>query len=332
MKLHTRVAPLVALALLAAALAGGEATKDPKGLLRQALAGLGEGPGLTVTASLDTDMASLRAAAAEAPQPVPDALLQLLADAALRVSVPLGDASAGTAALELEAGGEELLALRGVGQGVYLRADVRRLMAAAGQDPAALDGLAAMLASAGIPAAALDGAWLRLAEATAMAEEITGLPIQGEAGASPAALRARVERLAGILADASEVEHVGADANGEQVRATVPLRAVYDAVLASADELGLPPASSELPSRDEVPDTSVFVDAWVRDGRLTAASVDLRQFADLRSETPLPAGVERLGLHLAFAEFDGRVEAPADAVELDVRAVFGALLGGMMPN
>lgn len=334
---HTRIVSLLAVLVVAAtACTGGGAAADPKAALREALRSLAEGPGLTVTASLDTDVASLRAASAEEAEPVPEAVLQLLTDAALRVSVPLGEEPVTTGAVAFAVAGDDLVELRAFEQDVYLRADVRRLLTVAGQNPAMVDGFAAMLSGAGLPPDALEGRWLKLAGATALAEQMAGAPSEDPAQASVDAMRARVERLAGILADASSVEHVGEDANGDQLRASVPLREVYDAVVANATDLGLPKAlSSEMPARDEVPDASVVIDAWVRDGRLTAAAVDLRQFAAMRPGDPLPPGVRRLGLHLAFAEFDGKVEVPADAVELDAKQLLGGLfagMGGMMPG
>lgn len=335
---HMRIVSLLAVLVLAATACtgGGGAAADPKAALREALRSLAEGPGLTVTASLDTDVASLRAASADEAEPVPDAVLQLLTDAALRVSVPLGEDPVKTGAVVFAVAGDDLVELRAFEQDVYLRADVRTLLTVAGQDPAMVDGFAAMLSGAGLPPDALEGRWLKLAGATALAEQMAGTQSGTPDPASVDAMRARVERLAGILADASSVEHVGEDANGEQLRASVPLREVYDAVVANSADLGLPQAmTSEMPSRDEVPDASVVIDAWVRDGRLTAAAVDLRQFAAMRPGDPMPPGVERLGLHLAFAEFDGKVEIPADAVELNTQQLLGGLfagMGGMMPG
>lgn len=333
----TRFVSLLAVLLLAATACTGDggAAADPKAALRAALRSLAEGPGLTITASLDTDVASLRAASADAPEPVPEAVLQMLTDAALRVSVPLGEEPVQTGAVVFAVADDDLVELRAFEEDVYVRADVRSLLAAAGQDPAMVDGFAAMLSGAGLPADALDGRWLKLAGGTALAEQLAGQPSE-PAEASVEAMRARVERLATILADASTVEHAGEDANGEHLRASVPLREVYDAVMANAADLGLPQEmAGELPSRTDVPDISVVIDAWVRDGRLTAAAVDLLQFAALRPDDPMPPGVERLGLHLAFAEFDGEVEVPADAVELDAEQLLGGFfagMGGMMPG
>ena len=335
---HTRIVSLLAVLLLAATACTGDggAAADPKAALRAALRALGDGPGLTITASLDTDMASLRAASADEPEPVPDAVLQLLTDAALRVSVPLGEEPVKTGEVVFAVAGDDLVELRVFEKDVYLRADVRTLLTAAGQDPATVDGFAAMLSGMGLPPDALEGRWLKLAGATALAERMAGTSSEDPDSASVDVMRARVERLAAILADASSVEHVGEDANGEQLRASVPIREVYDAIVANAADVGLPPdLSGELPPRDDVPDVSILIDAWVRDGRLTAAAFDLRQLAVLTPETPIPPGIERLALHLAFAEFDGKVEIPADAVELNAQQLLGGLfagMGGMMPD
>jgi hypothetical protein len=334
---HTRFVSLLAALLLAATACTGDggAAADPEAALRAALRGLAEGPGLTVTISLDTDLASLRAASADGAETVSDDALQLLADAALRVSVPLGEEPVKTGAVVFAVAGDDLVELRAFEEDVYVRADVRSLLTAAGQDPAMADGFAAMLSGAGLPTDALDGRWLKLAGATALAEQLAGRPSE-TADASVEAMRARMERLATILADASTVEHVGEDANGEHLRASVPLREAYDAVLANAGDLGLPQGlAGELPSREDVPEISILIDAWVRDGSLTAAAFDLRQLGKLTPDDPMPPGVERLGVHLAFAEFDGQVEIPADAVELNAQQLLGGLLGGlgaMMPG
>lgn len=322
-----RLAPAVVLLVAGVACSGGGAT-DPKDQLIDAMRAMGREPGVTLAISLDTDEQSLRRLGESGDEPLSPAAAAVLTRVTLRVSVPF-DPEAKAMALALDLGDGPALELRAAGDALYLRADVPALLRAAGEDPAAAEGVRAMLAQTGIvPAEVVDGRWLAIQGLSELAGAMTGEPVADPLDQAEA--RRAMERFVQVLADSSSVTRVGKDERGDHLRAAVPLRDVYAAWMAEARSLGVPGgAANELPAVEDVPDETMAVDLWVKDGGLSAAAIDAREFAALDPEGPeIPQDV-RLAIELEFERFDGVVQVPSDAVPLDTQGVMGLLMGGM---
>lgn len=314
---------LAVVPLLAGVACSGGGVTDPKDQLIDAMRAMGREPGVTLAISLDTDEESLRRIGEAGGEPAPSQLLALLPEASLRLSVPF-DPEAKALALALRVGDADIVELRATEDVLYARADAPDLLRALGKDPAMADGARAMLAQTGVvPPEVVDGRWLALRGYTQMAEQMAGRPVDDPLDQ----LRARqaMERFVQVLADSSSVTRVGKDERGDQLRAAVPLREVYEAVQAQMEAM----APSEMPAVSEVPEETVLVELWVKDGRISAASVDAAQLATLDPEGPaFPEGA-RLAVRLSFERFDGVVREPVDAAELDPGALMSLVMGGM---
>jgi hypothetical protein len=68
---------------------------------------------------------------------------------------------------------------------------------------------------------------------------------------------------------------------------------------------------------------------WVDDDRVSRIELDFLKLGELADEE-VPAGVERFALRIDLGEFDGNVEVPEGAVEVNFQELFGAMMGGMM--
>ena len=314
------------------------APEDPKDQLVDALRAMRADGGTVVDLSLAVDDASLAALEADAEDPLPPQAAQVIKSAVLRVSMPLA-ADATSSAAAFRVAGEDLAEFRVIDKALYVRADAPRLLETFGQDPAMADGFRQMLASGGmLPADAVDGRWVKLTGAEQALQALSGMsPGQapgGAAGAPPAAfdpakVQAASTRLAGVIADASSVERVGPEADGDHLRAAVPLRDAYAALMAEVDALGFPIPQEGRTAIEDVPDEDVVFDVWLKGGRVSAAEFDLLQMAALDPEAEVPEGVTRLALRAVFTPFDGVVAVPADAVEVDVAALLQGMFMGM---
>lgn len=313
---------LLLILVLGLAACSGGSEQSPEDELSAALARMAGDGGVTLTARVETDEASLQAAAAEGGEPLPPEVARLVQGLALRLSVPFEEGQDKGVAFGLLLEGTPLVELRAADDSAYLRADVPALLEALGQDPAAVEGLRAMLGE-GLPPDALEGRWLALRGAEEMVRQFAG-QVEEQPSVDPDA-EARAARFAALLAEVGQVERVAAG----RLRATMPLRELYDAVLADAAALGLP-TGTEAPPRDEIPDAAVAVDLWLSDGRISAAAFDLLQIREIEPGARIPEGVEKLALRLDLSPFDGSITRPADAVDVDAEALFAPLLGGLM--
>lgn len=328
--IRRRVALFLTTALLLSACGGG-AVEDPKELLVNALRALANQPGLTITLSLDTDEASLRALSNEPGEIMPEELIEVLPTTEITFSVPLGDESATeAAAIAFLLSGEERAGIRVVDGDLYVRADVRAIVEAFGEDPAMVDGIEAMVSQSGmLPEGALSGQWIVI---RGVQEALEGMGATGDGATALPDIKSReaVERLGRVLADATTVEHLGSDADGEHLRVTVPVREVYAALMDEAKALGLPTPMGPTPNPEDVPDVEIPVHLWISDGMLAVASLDIRDLIEMDPDTePLSPEVEKLSLRMEFSSFDGKVEIPSGAKELNLESIMSMLMGAI---
>ena len=208
-----------------------------------------------------------------------------------------------------------------LGTDVYLRADVRGLLEAFGQDPALVDQFlqspSAQQATFLEPAA--NGEFIHI-EGT---EALTG-------GAGTEQLTQQQEQVlqeleAAIQEDAT-VEFEGSDDAGDHYVVSAPLRDLADRFMRLASELGtgVPPPS--VPPED-IPEGDVTLDVWVSDERVSQIEVDIVQNAQ-EFEGDVPEGVEELAVRLAFSYETEEITAPEAAVTVTAEEIAGLIFGG----
>jgi hypothetical protein len=148
--------------------------------------------------------------------------------------------------------------------------------------------------------------------------------------ASPAAedQQAIVDKFAAALTDSATVTSEGDEDPGEHLVATVQFKDLYDNFIKLAEDLGQAIPTAELPPESEIPEGEMTVDFWVSDGQLTQVEVDFLQLSEL-GEEEIPEGVETLGLRVTLESFDGGVEVPSDATEVDLAQLIQTFTGGL---
>lgn len=327
--LMRRLALPLVLALAVAACSNG-ATQDPKDRLIQALRTMRADGGTVVELSVATDDASVAAMQADPTEPLPPEAAALLRGGSLRVSLPLAP-DAKDSALAFRLGDEDLVEFRMIGAVLYARADVPALLAATGQDPATADSARQMLNQMQVlPGDAVDGRWIKF---TGVEEAIKAFS-EGMPQASPApafdqaGLRQAAGRVAGALARAATVTRVGEEAQGDHLRAALPLREAYRILEAETEGL-VPFAPEPGTSIEEIPDEDVVFDVWLRGGRVAVAELDFLQLKGIDPTADLPDGVTRFAFRAEFTPFDGAIEEPAGAAPVDVSGLMQILMGGM---
>jgi hypothetical protein len=328
---RTRLPALLCVAVLAASACGGapSARDDPQRALSDALEAVGDYPGIEVAVSLDSTPESLQALAASDDGRLTEADAEKVLDSQVVVAGTEGQDPEGTddneASVTVVVAGIEAVQLRYVDETVYVRADVRGLLEALGQDPAAADMVAAQSTQPGLEflRPAVEGEWLRLDGAEAVLEQ--------QAQTAPAGptdeQRAALEDFMRTLREDSTVTYAGDEEQGEHLVASVGLRDLYTALRELGDRLGPGVTGGrQLPPEQEVPNLQIDVDAWVSDGRLSRVELDLAQFTELASESEFPQDVEELALAVDVDEFSGSVQAPDDAVPVDVQQLFSTYM------
>ncbi|CAN5306295.1 hypothetical protein BH20ACT9_BH20ACT9_16940 [soil metagenome] len=327
-----RLPALLCVAVLAASACGGapSAQDDPRRALSDALEAVGDYPGIEVAVSLDSTPESLQALAASDDGQLTEADAEKILDSQVVVAGTEGEDPEGTAddeaSVTVVVAGTEAVELRSVDETVYVRADVRGLLEAVGQDPAAADMVAAQSTQPGLEflRPAVEGEWLRLDGAKALLEQ--------QAQTTPAEpteeQRAALEDFVRTLREDSTVTYAGDEEQGEHLVASVGLRDLYTSLQDLGDRLG-PGATGgqELPGAQEVPNLQVDIDTWVSDGRLSRMELDLTQFTELAPESEFPRDVDELALAVDVDEFSESVEAPDDAVPVDVQQLFSTYMG-----
>ncbi|HZA19617.1 MAG TPA: hypothetical protein VE889_02085, partial [Actinomycetota bacterium] len=136
--------------------------------------------------------------------------------------------------------------------------------------------------------------------------------------------REAITKFTEALKDNSSVETGDEEGPGDHLIANVQLRPLVEDLQSIASDLG---AGESVPT-DDVPDEEIAVDAWVEDGRLSQIELDLTQFKDF-PDAEFPEGVDQLAIRLTLDEFTGGVEAPADAVEVDINTLLQGFMGSM---
>ena len=315
---------LLAGVLLLGACGGSESSDNPKDALIDSIEGLADLDAATVTVSLNSTTETLQAMSGESGEMLPTDV----ADAILNSSLVFSGAGEGDDAVVrvvVNIDGEESVDLRVVDKVMYVRADVRGLADRFGADTSEIDQAAQEAASFGFDFVGplLDGEWLALD--FGVLQEQFGGQLPTPTGGTDQSLK----ELEAILRDTAAVSSEGSDDVGDHLVATVPLRETYQRFLEIADIAAQLPPGATLPDASEVPDESIALDVWVDDGQLRQVELDFLQFARMAGEE-VPEDVEAFALRLAIEDFDGDIDVPADAIEIDLEKLMQDILGGVM--
>lgn len=339
-------AALSALVLLVGCSDGGDgdaeadsanASADPKTTLRDAVEAFGDWDGVSLELRVEADEA---ARASLADDELGEEEVDLLLSSALFVSVSGGDRPA--AEFRVNTGGADIAELRLLDERqLYLRLD----LAALGEvldEPELTDELDEMVAAArefgleDLAEAVTSGGWIHLTGleqlqelADELEEDLADEEPELDEQDAARLMRDAVDRALRFLDEDVDVESLGSDDVGERLRVTTDGASLRQ-LLVDLGELGATIEGAdvydELELEEELADleadVEVSVDVWVDGGQLRQVAVDA---ADL-DEGELDG---ELLVLIGLQEFDGSVQAPADAATVDLFGIIGQFMGGL---
>jgi hypothetical protein len=229
--------------------------------------------------------------------------------------------------------GHPLVDLRSVDGVIYARADVKKILTLAGQNPGQLDRQLADLPPALAPLAkAAKGKWVSidLVKAAQAAKDkglLKALPTPApSASVDPAKVQKLITDLKAAYQQKATISELGeAGVKGTGYRLAAPAKQVAQAV--SGDLVALVGQSSAAEVKKaiaQIPDKMFALEIWVKDDKLTDVSLDLTQFL----KDPVPG--KKLALNIAVDVNGGKVSAPSGATEIDVKSLLGQLPSGLM--
>ncbi len=314
-----RVTSVLAVLFLLLAACGG--SQDPKQRLVDAVRRLSEGEGVSMIISLESNVRSLQALAREEGDQLEAENARRILDSSLELSSKNAQNprdAAGEISLHL-AGNDDAVQLKFIGDSLFLRADVARVLEALGEDARAAQRLTQQAAASGLPflSAALNGEWLRLDGVNALAAQLGGPQAQQRPDAQQ---RRTIEEFAETLQQNARVEEGNEDGPGDHLVTTINLRQFYRSVLDLARRLGQRVPGAAFPSATEIPNETIELDSWVDDDSLRRVEFDFLQLEKLEDEQ-VPEGVDELTLRVEVEEFTDEVSRPGRAVEVDPQAL-----------
>ena len=313
---------------------GSTVSKDPKTAFSTGLSGLSDTDALTVTLKLETTGDKLVGFAKESGDKLDPTVAQEIASAAIVLETKTSD---GTHLSDIKPGkkvssasrfliqdnGRTLGEFRVMTDALYAQADVKTLLDLFQQSKAYADLTARAAQMPAFAQAFVQGKWvsLDLNAVKALASQFGG------AAASPSTQQSQklLTDLKVVLGKDVTVTRVGSDAGGDHLKLTTQSRQfvtdLMQALSADVPAAGLA-TSSFKPS--SVPERSVSVDAWVKDGVLSKLSVDIVQFAKPSEVKP----GDSLPVVLLFARSGDDITKPAGATPIDTTQLF-TLLGSL---
>ena len=315
---------LVLPALLLGACGGSDAPpadEDPLGALIAAFQETAESEQAALTFTIQSTPESLVAAsAAEGGTPLSTEMADTILGSSLTVSgTKAEEPEDQSARVTVSVPGTEGAELLVVGQDFYVRADVRGLATAFGQDTAPIDAFLEGEAAAQYPfiESAVNGEFIHIEGA----EQFTG----GTTGTEE--LTAQQERVINEFTDAireeAEVTFEGEDDVGDHFVVSAPLQALAERFSQIASELGAGTPTDV----SDVPEGNLTFDVWVADGRVAQIEADVLRLAEEFGEEA-PEGVEQFAIRLAFGYEIEEIAAPEDAVTVTAAEISGLFFGG----
>jgi hypothetical protein len=239
----------------------------------------------------------------------------------------------GSTSVLVEASGSSLFELRSINGVIYLRADVKKILTLADQDPAQLDqALSSLPSSMSGIAKAAKGEWVSLdlvkaAQAAKSSGLLKNLPTAvPSASADPAKIQKLIADLKTAYQQKATITDLGDDdTKGTGYRLGAPAKQVAEAVQSDLVALvGKDGAAEVKKSIAKIPDKTFNLDLWVKDDKLTDVSLDLTQFLDK------PVTGHKLALDIAVAVDGGKVEAPSGATEIDIKGLLDQIPAGAL--
>lgn len=296
------------------------AEDDPTGALVAAFEETAASEAQTITISLQSTPESL-AAAAEGSELPPEAAETILGSSitvtGTKAEDPADQSFRMTLAVPNSDGAEVIFS----GGDLYLRADVRGLAEAFGQDTTMIDQFLQSPTAQQAPflEPAVNGEFIRI-EGT---EELTG----GTGGT--AELGQQQEQILrefseAIRADA-EVTSEGEDDVGEHLVVSIPFQTLMQRFTELASQLG--GGLAPTPPESEVPEGDFTFDVWIADGRVAQMELDIVQLSE-SAEGDVPEGVEELAVRMEFSEEAEDITPPEDAVTVTGEQIMGLIFGG----
>ena len=347
------------LVLTAAGCGGGggdnaQAQKDPKQAVQDAVAQMADYDGMSMTLSVDSDKDSLMAAGQGSDALTADQA-QTVLDSSLRIAGTNGGTADDTSDDEVEVsakvGDIDAFDLRYLGKDLYLRAAVQDLIQKFDTSGTAADSVQQAISQAQAMGldfvdAAVQGKWLHITGLEQLMSMFSGL-----ASEQPSVAPSEAEQLSRQISDAFqqmvdqdvEATFVGDEDAGQHIQMKVPGKAIEDFAKQAGDAASslvpggagqLDSAMGDLQSSDQqLADTTIPVEMWIKDGKVSQIGFDVVQFAQMNPDmgSEFPSGIKKLVVLAQMSEFSGGVDAPSDAVDVDLFKIlgqFGGALGG----
>ena len=341
--MHRRLTSMAALATVAVVVltgcgsgSGGSSTasKDPKTAFATGLSGLSDTDVLTVTLKLDTTPDALIGFAKEGGDTLDAQAAQHIASAQVVFETKTSD---GTKLADIKPGtkvnaatrvtiqddGKRLGEFRALGDSLFAQADVKTLLDLFGQSKSYADLTARSAQMPAFVQAFVNGSWvvLDLNAVKAIAGQFGG------AAASPSAQQTQklIADLKGVIDKDVTVTRVGADAQGDHLKLTTQSRQFVTDLMQTVSS-DIPAASLATGSFKpaNVPDHSIVVDAWVKEGVLSKLSIDVVQFAKASEVKP----GDSLPVVLQFDRSGDDISKPSGATDVNTTQLF-TLLGSL---
>ena len=299
---------------------GPSAEDDPTGALVSAIEASAQEDAQSATVTLQSTPESLSAASEGSLTPE---LAETILGSSVTISATQAEDPADQAArLFLDVPDTEGAEVVLLGTDVYLRADVRGLVEAAGQSSATVDQFlqSPEVQQAPFLESAANGEFLKIEGAA----ELTGSTATQDIAGQQAKV---LEAVGDAIREDAEVTSEGSDDVGERVTVSAPVRDLYQHVVDLAEELsgGVPPGS--FPPESEVPEGDLTFDAWISDGRLAQLEFDIVALAE-EFEGDVPEGVEDFAIRVALSTDVEEITAPEDAVTVTAEEIAALFFGG----
>ena len=310
------------------------ASKDPKAAFATALSGLADTDVLTVTLKLDTTGDKLVGYAKEGGDTLDPKVADQIATADLVFETKTADGTKfsdvkpgksvkAAARILIQDGGQTLGEFRVLTDALYAQADLKTLLDLFQQKKAYATLSARASQMPAFAQAFVQGKWvsLDLNALKALAGQFGG------ANASPSSQQTQklIADLKAVIGKDVTVARVGTDSQGDHLRLTTQSRSfvtdLMQAVNTDIPAAGLATGSFKPTS---VPEHSIVVDAWVKDGALAKVSVDVVQFAKPSDVKP----GDSLPVVLTFDRSGDDISKPASATPIDTSQLF-TLLGSL---
>lgn len=239
----------------------------------------------------------------------------------------------GAFSMAVRQSGDALVDLRSVDGKIFARANVKKILTLAGEDPDLLDRELSGLPPALSPlASAAKGEWISidLVKAAAAAKDSGLLAALPSSAPTPAVDAAKLQKLLDGLRTAYQqkatITELGESGDrGQGYRLGAPAKQVAEAV--SDDLIALIGAGSEAEVRKaitQIPDKTFNLDLWVKDDKLSAVSLDLTQFLKK------PVEGRKLAVEVDIDLDSADVSAPSGATEIDVKELLGQFPAGVL--